>query len=103
MSAIYRPPNQGSSTETITEHFPMINTNYFQFCFLYGLEQLMNHILTTFAKRVSQQDIIDVGLSKYIALENPHVGTHKQITFHLLETSTVEAYKEALSKVCFPI
>ena len=69
---------------------------------MYGLEQLMNHILTTFAKRVSQQDIIDVGLSNHQLIyrtKNPHIVTHKPITFHLLETSTVEAYKEALSKV----
>ena len=51
--------------------------NYFQFCSLYGLEQLIksptrvtygtssviDHILTNFPERVSQQGIIDVGLS----------------------------------------
>ena len=51
--------------------------NYVQFCSLYGLEQLIksatrvtcstssliDHILTTFPEIVSQQDIIDVGLS----------------------------------------
>ena len=50
--------------------------NYFQFCSLYDLEQLIksptrvtcstssliDHILTTFPERVSQQGIIDVGL-----------------------------------------
>ena len=40
VSAIYRPPNQGSSTETITEHFPKINTNYFQFCFFVWLRTI---------------------------------------------------------------
>ena len=51
--------------------------NYFQFCSLYGLEELIkspspvtcstfsliDHILTNFPERVSQQGIIDVGLS----------------------------------------
>ena len=51
--------------------------NYSQFCSLCGLEQLIksptwvtcsasssiDHILTTFPRRVSQQGIIDVGLS----------------------------------------
>ena len=54
--------------------------NYFQFCSLYGLEQLIksptrvtcgtssiiDHILTNFPERVSQQGIIDVGLSDNI-------------------------------------
>ena len=76
MGTIYRPPSQGSCTETITEHFSKINTNntdiyvlgdfninlfleqkyifqqtntqsmspkiknYFQFCSLFGLEQV---------------------------------------------------------------
>ena len=98
VGTIYRPPSQGSFTETITEHFSKINTNdteiyilgdfninlfskqkyifhqtntqsmspeikkHFQFCSLYGLEQLIkpptritcstssliDHILTTF-------------------------------------------------------
>ena len=53
--------------------------NYFQFCSLYGLEQLIksptrvtcstssliDHILTTFPERVSQQGIIDMGLSDH--------------------------------------
>ena len=115
VGTIYRPPSQGSFTETITEHFSKINTNnaeiyilgdfninlflkqiyifhqtntqsmspevknYFQFCSLYGLEQLIksptrvtcstssliDHILTTFPERVSQQGIIDVGLSDH--------------------------------------
>ena len=53
--------------------------NYFQFCSLYGLEQLIkspirvtcstssliDHIQTTFPERVSQQGIIDVGLSDH--------------------------------------
>ena len=76
MGTIYRPPSQGSFTETITEHFSKINTsvteiyilgdfnisnlyifhqtntqsmspevkNYFQFCSLQGLGQLIKSL-----------------------------------------------------------
>ena len=93
--------------------------NYFQFCSLYGLEQLIksptrvtssliDHILTTFPERVSQQGIFNVGLSDHQLiyctrkfLRSKNVGTHKQILFRSLKNYTAEAYKEALSKVCF--
>ena len=53
--------------------------NYFQFCFFYGLEELIksptrvtfstssliDHILKTFLERVSQEGIIDVGFSDH--------------------------------------
>ena len=56
--------------------FQRLTLTISSFVFLYGLEQLMNHILTTFAKRVSQQDIIDVGLSNhqliYRTIKSPH-------------------------------
>ena len=96
--------------------------NYFQFCSLYGLEQLIksptrvicstssliDHILTTFPERVSQQGIIDVGLSDHQLIyctrkfSRTKLGTHKQIKFRSLKNYTAEAYKEALGKVCFP-
>ena len=96
--------------------------NYFQFCSVYGLEQLIksptrvtcstfsliDHIPTTFPERVSQQGIIDVGLSNHQImycnrkLSRTKLGTHKQITFRSLKNYTAEAYKEALSKVYFP-
>ena len=95
---------------------------YFQFCSLYGLEQLtksptrvklstsslIDHILTTFSERVSQQGIIDVALFDDQLIyctrkfSRSKVGTHKQITFRSLKNYTAEAYKEALGKVCFP-
>ena len=34
MGTIYRPPSQGSFTETITEHFSRINTNDTEICIL---------------------------------------------------------------------
>ena len=66
--------------------------NCFQFCPLYGLEQLVKSstqvtcstsslidlILTTIPERASQQGIIDRGLSNrqlYIALKNSHIQT----------------------------
>ena len=79
--------------------------NHFQFCFLYGLEQLIksptrvtcsisfltDHILTTFSERVSQQSINDVGLSDlqliYCTRKFSHskARTHEQITFRSLK------------------
>ena len=96
--------------------------NYFQFCSLYCLEQLIksptrvtystssliDHILTTFSERVSQQGMIDVGLSDHQLIyctrkfSRTKVGTHKQITFWSLKNYPPEAYKEALGKVYFP-
>ena len=159
MGTIYRPPSQGSFTETITEHFSKINTNdteiyilgdfninlfskqkyifhqmntqsmspevknFFQLCSLYGLEQLIksptrvtcstssliDHIVTTFPERASQQGIIDVGLSDhqliYCTRKFSHTKfgtTYKQITFRFLKNYTAQAYKEALGKACFP-
>ena len=95
---------------------------YFEFCSLYGLEQLIksptrvtcntssliDHILTTFPERVSQQGVIDVGLSDHQLIyctrifSRTKLGTHKQIKFCSLKNYTGEAYKEALGKVCFP-
>ena len=90
---------------------------------MYGLEQLIksatrvtcstssliDHKLTTFPKRVSQQGIIDVGLPDHQLIyctrkfSRNKVGTVKQITFcSLKKLITAEAYKEALGKVCFP-
>ena len=159
MGTAYRPPSQGSFTETITKHFSKANNNdaeiyilgdfniklfskqryifhqtdtqsmshevknYFYFCSLYGLEQLIKspnrvtcgtssligHILTTFPERVSHKGIIDVGLSNHQLIHctrkfsRNKIGTHKQITFLSLKIYTDEAYKEALGKVCFPI
>ena len=96
--------------------------NYFQFCSLYGLEQLIKsrtrvkcstssligHILTTFPERVSQQGIIDVGLFDPQLLyctwkfSRTKVETHKQITFRSLKNYYAEAYKEALGELYFP-
>ena len=95
--------------------------SHFQFCSLYGLEQLKSptrvtcrkssltdHILTTFPERVSQQGIVNVGLSDHQLiyctreLSDTNVGNHKQIRFRSLKNYTAEACKEALGKVYFP-
>ena len=96
--------------------------SYFQFCSLYGLEQLIksptrvtcstssliDHILTTFPERVSQPGIVDVGLSDHRLiyctreLSYTKVGNHKLIRFRSLKNYTAEAGKEALGKVYFP-
>ena len=87
--------------------------NYFQFCSMYGLEQLIksptqvtcstfsliDYILTTFPERVSQPGIIDVELSDHQLIYCTRkfscikVGTHKQISFRSLKSYTAEAYK----------
>ena len=84
--------------------------NYFQFCFLYGSEQLIkspspvtcstfsliDHILTTFPERVSQQGIIGVGLSDHQLIyctrkfSRTKLETHKEITFRSLKNYTAE-------------
>ena len=65
--------------QTNTQSLSSEAKNYFQFCSLYGLEQLIksptrvtcitssliDHILTAFLERVSHQGIIDVGLSNH--------------------------------------
>ena len=96
--------------------------NHFKFCSLCGLEQvikspirvkcstssLIDHILTAFLGRVSQQGIIDVGLSGHQQIycttkfSLTKVGTHKEITFCSQKSYADEAYNEALSKVYFP-
>ena len=92
--------------------------NYFQFCSLYGLEQLtkpptratcsssslIDHMLTIFPERVLQQDIIDVGLFNHRLVyctrkfSRTKEGIYQQITFCSLKNYTAEA----LSKVYFP-
>ena len=96
--------------------------NYFQFCSLYGLEQLIksptrvtcstssliDHILTTFPERVLHQRITDVGVSDHQLIYctrnflRTKVGTHKQITFRSLKNYTAEAFREGLGKVYIP-
>ena len=69
---------------------------------------LIDHILTTFPERVSQQGIVNVGLSDHQLiyctreLSDTNVGNHKQIRFRSLKNYTAEACKEALGKVYFP-
>ena len=96
---------------------------HFQFCFLYGLEQLIksptpvtcsisfltDHILTTFSERVSQQSINDVGLSDlqlmYCTRKFSHtkVRTHKQITFRSLKIILPRPIKRVWGKYTFQI
>ena len=86
--------------------------NYFQFFSLYGLEQQITSptrvtiILTTFPERLSQQDIWWLADHQLIyctrKFSRTEVATHKQMTSRSLKNDTAEAYKEALSKVCFP-
>ena len=69
---------------------------------------LIDHILTTFPERVSQQGIINVRLSDHQLIYctrkflHTKTRTHKQITFASLKIFTAEPYREDLSKVYFP-
>ena len=107
------------STQSISHEVKKL----FPFLLFYGLEQqqiksptwvtcstssLIDHILTIFPKRVSQQEIIDKGLSNHQLIyctrksSRTKARVHKQITFCSLKSYTAEAYKGALGKVYFP-
>ena len=105
--------------QTITQSMSHKVNTYFQFCSLYGLEQLIkslsqvtcimpsliDHILATLLGRVSKQGIIDVGLTDDQLIyctkkfSRNKVGIHKDITLRSLKKYTVEAYREALSSL----
>ena len=95
---------------------------YYEFCTMFGLKQLIevptrvtcssstiiDHILASFPNRVSQQGVIDVGLSDhqivYCTREISRIkrGTHKQIRCRSLKNYSAVIYEEALGKVDFP-
>ena len=120
----FRSKNVYSIKRILNQCHMMLKT-IFKFCSLYGLKQqiksptrvtcsassLIDHILTLFQterERVSQQGIIDVGLSNHQLIycarkfSCTKAGTHKQITFRSVKNYAAEAYKESLGKVYFP-
>ena len=80
--------------------------NYFQFCSLYGLEQLIKSptrvtcSTSSLVERFTTRDHQLIYCTRKFS--RTKLGTHKQITFRSLKNYTAEAYKEALGKVCFP-
>ena len=95
---------------------------YYEFCTMFGLKQLIevptrvtcssstiiDHILASFPNRVSQQGVIDVGLSDhqiiYCTRKTSRIkrGTHKEITCRSLKYYSADIYEEALDRVDFP-
>ena len=96
--------------------------NYFDFCTMFGRKQLIesptriaysgssiiNHILASFHDRVTQQGILNVGLSDHQLLYCTRKitrikrGGHKQITFRPFKNYVIDGYEKALIEINFP-
>ena len=96
--------------------------NYFDFCIMFGLKQLIesptrttcssssiiNHILESFTDRVTQQRILNVGLSDHqliyctIKITRIKRGGHKQIRFRSFKNYSIDGYEKALVEINFP-
>ena len=69
---------------------------------------ILEHILASFPDRVSQSDVVDVGISDhqliYCTRKTARIKSYcqKQITFRSLKKYSPEAYEEALRKLSFP-
>ena len=69
---------------------------------------LIDHILASFPERVSQEGVINIGLSDHQLIYCTRKirikagGVHKKIKFRSLKNYTVDAYKNALRKINFP-
>ena len=69
---------------------------------------IIDHILASFPNRVSQQGVIDVGLSDhqivYCSRKISRIkrGTHKQTRSRSLENYSGDIYEEALGRLHFP-
>ena len=96
--------------------------NYFDFCTMFGLKQLIksptritcssssiiDHILASFPNRVTQRGILDVGLSDhqliYCTWKITKIkrGGHKQITFRSFKNYTTDGYEKTLVEINLP-
>ena len=96
--------------------------SYYEFCTLFGLHQLIkaptcitynsttiiDHILASHPEIVTQQGIIDVGLSDHQLIfctrkiSRIKKGTHKQIKFQLFKHYSADLFKETLTSIKFP-
>ena len=69
---------------------------------------IIHYILASYPDRVSQKEIIGIGISDHQLIFctrktlKTKTGSHKQISFHSLKNFSVVAYKEALKKVKYP-
>ena len=96
--------------------------NYYKLCTMFGLKQLIevptpvtctsstiiDHIIASFADRVSQQGLIDVGLSDhqiiYCTRKISRIKrrTHRQIRCRSLKNYSADIYEEVLRRLDFP-
>ena len=95
--------------------------NYFDFCTMFGLKQLMesptritcssssfiDHILTSFPDRVAQQGVLNVGLSDHQLIYSTRKitrikrGGHKQIKSRSFKNYTMDGYEKVLAEINF--
>ena len=96
--------------------------SYHEFCTFFGLHQLIkvptritcnsatiiDHILASYPERVTQQGIIDVGLSDHQLVFCTRKiywikrGTHRQIKFRSFKHYSADLFKETLTSMNFP-
>ena len=96
--------------------------SYYEFCTFFSLLQLIkvptritcnsatiiDHILASYPERVTQQGIIDVGLSDHQLifctrkLSKIKRGTHKHIKFRSFRHYSADLFKETLTSINFP-
>ena len=73
-----------------------------------GSSTIIDHVLASFPKRVTQSGAIDIGLSDhqliYCTRKISRIkrGSHKQIKFHSSKHYTVDLFEQELSKLNFP-
>ena len=105
-----------------SQSIPSDIKKYYEFCTIFDLKQLIevptrvtcsssaiiDYIVANFPDRVSQQGVIDVGLSDHQIIYYTRKisiikrGTHKQIRYRSLKNYLVDIYEEALVRVDFP-
>ena len=104
-----------------SQSIPSDIKKYYEFCTMFGLKQLIevptrvtcsrsiiiDDILASFSNRVSQQGVIDVGLSDHQIIDCTRFsrikrGMHKQIRYRSLKNYSADIYEEALGRVDFP-
>ena len=96
--------------------------SYYEFCTFFSLHQLIkvptritcnsatiiDHILASYLKRVTQQGIIDVRLSDHQLIfctrKNSRIkrGTHKHIKFRSFKHYSADLFKTTLTSINFP-
>ena len=96
--------------------------SYYEFCMFFSLHQLIkvptritcnsatviDHILASYPERVTQQGIIDVGLSDHQLnfctrkISRIKRGTHKHIKFRSFKHYLADLFKETLTSINFP-